>query len=208
MSDNINKDKIIEQYEKKQKRDKIQKTILLIIIILLVVLWILSYRLGRIGYKDVSTTPTGNDNIKLIKVFDDDVEITKNTPLNIFANEKFDGEKIIAPKSEGSYTFCVKNVTDKDITYDINFDDEMEHLINMKYKLKIDNDYIIGDEDTYMGIDELKVEDFIVTKDSINVFTLEWYWEDDDVNDTIVGSQKSDQYYTLNLEIHAKENIK
>ena len=84
----------------------------------------------------------------------------------------------------------------------------MEHHINMKYKLKIDNIYIVGDKDTYMGIDELSIADIIVLKDSINVFTLEWYWEDDDIKDTVVGSQKENQYYTLNLGIHAKEYIK
>lgn len=208
MSDSINKDKIIEQYEKRQKRDKTQKIILVIIIILLLLLWILGYRLGKIGYQYQEVSSTPDDNIKLIKVLDDDIEITKNTKLNIFENEKFDGEKIIAPNSKGEYTFCVKNITDKNIMYHINFADEMEHVINMKYRLKIDNLYIVGNKDTYMDIENLKAEDIIVLKDAINVFTLEWYWEDDDINDTIVGSQQLDQHYTLNLGINAKEYIK
>lgn len=205
MNDNINKDELIEQYEKIQKRDRIQKIILLIIIIIFLLLWGLGCRLGKIGYQEVSTTPTGNDNIRLIKVTDDDVEITKNTELNIFENAKFDGEKIIAPKSKEEYIFCIKNIADKNITYDIDFKDQMNLPVNMKYKLKIDNIYIRGNEDTYIDIDNLNVQDIIVLKDSINVFTLEWYWEDDDQNDTIVGSQKENQYYTLNLKIQAKE---
>jgi hypothetical protein len=71
----------------------------------------------------------------------------------------------------------------------------------MKYKLKIDNVYIIGNKDNYVDIADLNVEDIIVLKDSINIYTLEWYWADDDANDTIVGSQETDQYYTLNLDI-------
>lgn len=206
MSNYINKDKIIKQYEKIQKRDKMQKIILIVIIIILLLLWILGYRVGKIGYQEVSSVPIDNeDSIKLIKVLDNDVEITKNTKLNIFENEKFDGQKIIAPKSKGSYTFCVKNVTDKDIIYHMNFADEMEHHINMKYKLKIDNNYIAGNQYTYINIDELKAEDIIVLKDSINVFTLEWYWEDNNKKDTIVGSKKENQYYTLNLGIQAEE---
>ena len=52
---------------------------------------------------------------------------------------------------------------------------------------------------------DLSVEDIIGTKESINMYTLEWYWEDDDKNDTIVGRQNIDQEYTLHLEIYANE---
>lgn len=206
MNNNINKDELIEQYKTIQKRDRMQKIILVIIIIILLLLYFLGYKLGKIGYQEVSTIiPNGNDNIKLIKVTADDIEITKNTELNIFENDKFDGKKIIAPKSKGEYTFCVKNIADKNITYNIDFKNQMNLPVNMKYKLKIDNIYIKGDQDTYVDIEDLKAKNIIVLKDSINVFTLEWYWEDDDVNDTLVGSQQTNQYYTLNLGIQAEE---
>ena len=200
----------IEEYEKIYKSDRRQKIILVIIIIILLLLlwfiWFFGFRLGKIGYQEVSTTPTEDGyNIKLIEVRDEDIEITKNTELNIFENEKYNNQKIIAPKSSGTYQFCIKNIANRDITYDINFTDLMDLPVNMKYKLKIDNIYIRGNEASYINIEELSVKDVIVVKDSINLFTLEWYWEDDDINDTIVGSQKDDQYYTLNLEIGARE---
>ena len=159
--------------------------------------------MGKIGYQNVSTNPT--DNIRLIEVRGNDILMTKDTPLNIFENSKFDGEKIIAPKSNGSYKFCIENVTEENISYAIKFEDKMDLPINMKYRLKMDNVYIKGNKDKYVSLDELNVEDIIVLKDSINVFTIEWYWEDDDINDTIVGSQESDQYYTLNLKIVAEK---
>ena len=40
---------------------------------------------------------------------------------------------------------------------------------------------------------------------STNIFTLEWYWEDDDKLDTAVGSEKDTQYYKLNLQIQPVE---
>jgi len=83
----------------------------------------------------------------------------------------------------------------------------MDYSINMKYRLKIDNVYIKGNKDTYVGIEELSVQDIIVLKDSTNIFTLEWYWEDDDVNDTIVGSQKTDEQYKLNIKIEANAYV-
>lgn len=78
----------------------------------------------------------------------------------------------------------------------------------MKYKLKLDNVYIKGNEDTYQNLDNINIKEIIVPKDSINIYTLEWYWEDDDKNDTKIGEQEENQYYTLNLEINAKEYLK
>lgn len=74
----------------------------------------------------------------------------------------------------------------------------------MKYKLKIDNIYIIGNEEKYVGIEELEVKNITVQRGSNNVFTLEWYWEDDDILDTKVASQDEKQTYTLKLEVNAR----
>lgn len=197
-------EEIIEKYKKIQKRDKIQKIILGIIIIILIVLWILSYRLGKIGYQYVSTIPN-NEDIKLIKITDENGGITQNTKLNIFKNEKFGGKKIITPQSKGEYSFCIKNVSDKDVSYDINFEDEMSYHINMKYRLKMDNLYVKGNEEEFLNVNELNLEDIIVYLNSLNIFTLEWYWEDDDELDSIVGSSKNDEQYILNLKIKAEE---
>ena len=81
----------------------------------------------------------------------------------------------------------------------------MKHFVNMKYKLKMDNIYIKGNADNYVTLDELNLNDIVVLKDSINIFTLEWYWEDDDNLDTAVGSEKDTQYYKLNLQIQPVE---
>ena len=51
----------------------------------------------------------------------------------------------------------------------------MKHFVNMKYKLKMDNIYIKGNADNYVTLDELNLNDIVVLKDSINIFTLEWY---------------------------------
>lgn len=207
MASKVDKDKLIAQYEKRQKEDRIQKIVLIIIIILLLILFWVCYRMGRISIRNVVATP-GEETVQLVQVTDDDLEITKDTELDIFRNQKFNFQSIIAPKSSGSYSFCVENVSGKDIVYQLNFKDEMKYLINMKYRLKIDNSYVKGNENSYIDIENLNVSDIVVLKDSINVFTLEWYWEDDDKNDTIVGSQKNDEYYKLKLEVLAEEYIK
>ena len=78
----------------------------------------------------------------------------------------------------------------------------------MKYKLKLDNVYIKENKDEYKKLEDIKLKEVIVPKDSANIYTLEWYWEDDDKNDTIVGSQQDKQYYKLNLEINARQYAK
>ena len=52
---------------------------------------------------------------------------------------------------------------------------------------------------------QMKVNDITVINGSNNVFTIEWYWEDDDPRDVIVGMAEPTQYYTLNLAITARE---
>ena len=101
--------------------------------------------------------------------------------------------------------FGVKNVTNGDIIYDVGFTDQSNYLVNMKYKLKIDNIYIVGDENHYVSLDQMKVNDITVVNGSNNIFTIEWYWEDDDPRDVIVGMAEPTQYYTLNLAINARE---
>ena len=85
------------------------------------------------------------------------------------------------------------------------FSDEMKMFVNMKYKLKIDNVYIRGDSENYTTINNLDVDEIVVLKDSTNIFTLEWYWEDNDSLDTAIGSEKDTQYYKLNLQIQPIE---
>ena len=80
----------------------------------------------------------------------------------------------------------------------------MKSLVNMKYRLKIDNIYIRGNENEYVSINNLETKDVSVMNNSLNTYTLEWYWEDNDELDTIVGTN-DDGYYKLNLEIHAEE---
>lgn len=203
----------IEAYEKQRKKDRRDKIILIIIIIILLLLHLLCHKLGKIGYKkEVSTSSTditANEpkvEFDVVEILEGDVTEIKDSQLNIFNNKDFDGEKIIAPGSNGSYRFCVENLVDRNIKYDIKFTDEMTNPINMKYRLKIDNVYIKGSKDKYVDIEDLSVEDIIVLDDSNNIYTLEWKWEHSDKADTYVGSQEEVQTYTLNLEIKA-ENL-
>lgn len=201
-----NNNKIIEKIEKVEKSVKRNKIILILIILLLLIICLLGYKIGRIGYSTVETSNEIEDEkLDIITITDENTKWDKNAHLNIFNNAKFNGEKIIAPHSMGMYKFYVKNEVDSDITYNIRILDEMSNFVNMKYKLKLNNVYIFGDKDTYVTLDKLNLDDIVLMKDSTTLYTLEWYWEDDDEKDTYIGSLDSDEYYYLNLNILAQK---
>ena len=205
----------VDELKKQRDRSRILNIILIIIIIILLLLgYIVGSRIGKIGLKSRETTTQPEEitqEEKLmpeIEITQDDIDVTKETQLNIFNNEKFNREKIIDPGSKGEVQICIRNKSNYDVSYDFNFTDEMQYHVNMKYKLKLDNIYIKGNKDEYKKMEDIKLEEVIVPKDSANIYTLEWYWEDDDKNDTIVGSQQDKQYYKLNLEINARQYVK
>lgn len=181
-------------------RESLKKIIYILIIIIIILILLLVWKIGRIGIDERPTS--GKTYTDGIVVTEDDIGIEKDTKLNIFNNEKFEGEKIIAPHSQGTYKFYIKNKSNRDINYNIKFSDEMKKFVNMKYRLKIDNIYIRGNEEGYTTIENLDVNNVTVPKDSINMFTLEWYWEDNDELDTKVGTS-DERYYTINLKIEA-----
>ena len=81
----------------------------------------------------------------------------------------------------------------------------MQNFVNMKYKLKVDNIYIKGSTENYITLDQMNLNDIVVLKNSTNIYTLEWYWDDDDKLDTHIGNQEEDNYYKINLDIEATE---
>lgn len=216
--DNI--EKIIEEYELKQKRDKKEKIVLIIIIIFLLLLLLAIFKLGKIGYdpnenicinqsseekQNQDDDDDEKDKTNQIIIKDNKGPIKMNSILDIFNNFKFENQKIIAPGSYGEYHFSIINDTNSKIVYSIKFDDIMTNKVNMKYRLKLDNSYLKGDNISYVSIEQLNISNIIALEKSNNLYTLEWYWEDDDPNDNYVGSQIEEQKYTLNVEINAEE---
>ncbi len=172
-----------------------------IIVFLFIILIMLCFRVGRIGYNYLSIWDTKH---KTLTIENKDLKINTNTKINIFNNNLFENKKIIAPMSKGKTEFIMKNNTNEDVEYHFRFVDEMNNFVNMKYRLKMDNVYIRGNKNEYISIDNLDVENVILPKDSISIYTLEWFWESEDEKDTYVASQENDQSYTLNLYIFSQ----
>lgn len=194
-------DEITDELENTKNKFKTTKiTLIAIIVILLVIIYILCYRVGKIGYNYLSIWNTTGITPIIIRA--EDIEVDTKKKMDIFKDARIGDERLIAPMSKGTFKFSVQNDTNEDAVYNMQFVDNMNAFVNMKYRLRIDNIYIKGNEKEYVSIDDLDTVGIILPKDSTSMYTLEWFWESDDEKDIYVGTEK-DQYYGLTLHIYA-----
>lgn len=190
--------------------------ILFLIIILLIIMYFCNY--GKI---DV-LVPTGNidifeiildkecndencddpvfkgDNDNGLQVYDETGYFTSQKELNIFSNPAFEMKSIIAPGSSNAYQFVIRNDNDFDIQYNIKMVETNPHNVNMKYRLKQEGKYIIGNADTWVSADELNLYSVkLASKDNIP-YLLEWKWFESG-RDTKIGKIDNANY---KLSIH------
>ncbi len=118
--------------------------------------------------------------------------------LNIFNNEKFNDQKIIAPGVRGSYEFVIKNLSHTKVSYVIGFGEDYNFFVNMKYRLSKNGKYIIGNDQNWVSIKDLSLQENLVSEKTNNTYVLEWYWDSDE-RDAIAGMNGG--YYTLKLLI-------
>ena len=134
------------------------------------------------------------------------VKWNDNTDLNIFTDSKkiskVNGK--IAPESTGIYVFNVNNKTKYNLKYNISFIESNEYSINMKYKLKKGNTYLV---DQYVSYEQLNINDMILNSNKTDIYSLEWKWVgDNDNNDTTIGmsAKDGDINYSLKINIEAE----
>lgn len=182
--------------DKEEKRIII---ILILILLILLVIFMISNILGKVGYVNSDNV----DKLDLIEVTQDDIGWDMLEELDIFKNEKYNNKNIIAPRSSGTYSFLVNNVTDKNLIYDLQLREINNYDINMKYKFKIENVYVAGNKDEWVDVDDVNLENIIITAGSTNLYTLEWCWIDNDSQDTKIGSLNYADY-KLRIKVGAQ----
>ena len=137
-----------------------------------------------------------------LSVFDDDhTPITWNdaTDLKIFDKASYTLDGKIAPESSDTYQFVVRNTTKLNIKYSIDFIENNQNNINMQYKLKKNDTYLI---DHYVRASELKVIDLPLDSGKNDTYYLEWKWISSE-NDTQIG-EMGNVNYGLKIEIKAE----
>ena len=182
--------------------DKKEKRLILLLILLLFIIFIvliISNILGKVSY----VNSDNSEHLELIEVTQNDIGWDMLEELNIFINKKYDNKNIIAPRSSGTYSFLVSNVTDKNLIYDLQLREINNYNINMKYRLKLENLYVAGNKDEWLDIEDVNLENIIVTAGSTNFYALEWCWVDNDIQDTKIGSLNYADY-TLRIKLGAQ----
>lgn len=134
---------------------------------------------------------------------DKDIVWEDKCSLGIFKNPKYNMRNIIAPGSTSSYVFYVCNKMGFDLNYIINFSEENDMNVNMMYKLRRGDEYIAGDEDTWVYYDSLHI-DYNIANEGKDKYILEWKWVDSD-NDTEIGINHAGEAYKLNIDICATQ---
>ena len=132
-----------------------------------------------------------------IKVLDDERVWADQVPLNIFSDSTYVVNGKIAPESTGRYKFVVNNTSSYKIKYDISFIEANESKINIKYKLKKNDKYIISEWSPYSSLVQKEIK---LNKKSKDEYYLEWKWFSGS-NDNKVGSDVNSKYgLTLNVK--------
>ena len=130
--------------------------------------------------------------------------VTKNK--DIFENRYYDNKKI-APGVSGTYEFDVINNMNSNVEYKINTSNTNSSNINLKYRLKRDNEYVIGNESTWVSISGLNLTNVLLNSKSTHSYILEWKWPYEDGIDNIdtqIGKDGNSKY-ELNISVYAEE---
>lgn len=137
------------------------------------------------------------------KVLDNDKVWSSTNTLRIFSNPAYNFEQKIAPESSNTYKFQVKNNTNYNVTYKINFIEKNTHHINMVYRLKRGNTYVAGSDDSWVSYNGLNLNNVTLNSKKSHTYYLEWKWKSSDNDNQVSGIEDA---YNLKIEIEAESN--
>lgn len=124
-----------------------------------------------------------------------------------------DGDKVIAPGTENSYTFALENTAKGPVEYSMSMKaylSSKDYTIPVVAKVCRDTDkkYFLGSDKEYADVLDLsKVSDSgTLKKGYVMPYTLSWQWpfEGDDAYDTLLGNLEEDLTLTIVIETYAE----
>ena len=147
------------------------------------------------------------DNCKLdngnIIIEDYNGDYQYQTEINIFNNTK-----TIAPGVSNTYYFKVKNNNNITIKYLIELTKLSNYSVNIKYRLKRNDEYILGNDKLWVTSEELKTTYLNLSKGNIDNYSLDWKWFDNDKLDNYIGKSNINKYIVkLSFSIEENDNL-
>ena len=224
VKENFESDKVENKVEIENKKEYIadntnqKKVIILLIIIFLILIYVSIFFIHDIvdngERKDNEEIIITNpdivvDNSARFKLKQGETEFSELKELDIFKNKYFENESIIAPGVNGSYSFTVENESENEFNYDIEFIEENQYEINMVFKLRINGEYVIGNEKNWVKGGKLVRNEMLLKAKAKDIYTIEWKWEDTD-KDTEIGEYggPGGAYYKIKVKAMAEQVIK
>ena len=111
----------------------------------------------------------------------------------------------IKPGSEGMFEYQIINPHSKGMSYNMEvnqyYNDEIVDEFPMRYKLKMNNQYLSGMDEWITSYD-LEFDSLVIEPDSTTGFTLEWCWpfeNGNDVYDTYLGKDAGKYHIVVSI---------
>lgn len=142
----------------------------------------------------------------IFSVRDDSEKWETNTELKIFnkVSESFIRKGKIAPGAESNYKFIIRNNNDFAVYYSITFLEDNTQGINMLYKVKRNNNYLLNASNQWITINNEKIIERELLKGNKDEYTLNWKWFNSS-NDTALGIDGNVSYkLIINVEVEEK----
>ena len=162
--------------------------------------------------KDDNTIPTFDeeeDKEFIGTIFVDDVNgnYIYQQNLKIFTNSAFEQEDMIAPGVSNTYNFIVHNSSNVNLKYNILMYDVSDYNVNLKFRLRRNNKYVVGSDSKWVSVSELKKDDLFIEEGSSDSYSLDWKWpynDGKDNEDTIAGENMTSKY-KLNIRFDFRQ---
>lgn len=100
------------------------------------VLAVLSLFLAAPGIPRTKADPGTGDEALVVLENSTGSRWSQLTRLNVFANQKYNGQPILVPSSSGEYAFTIQNTARFALRYTLRITDENEAGVPMEYRLK------------------------------------------------------------------------
>ena len=116
--------------------------------------------------------------------------------LRIFDNAAYQYTNKIAPGVSNTYHFVVHNSSDLNLKYYIDMYEDSEYKVNLRYRLKRNNEYIIGDDERWVTAADLKTGFKDIALSTSDSYSLDWKWvyDENDEEDTLAGKNMTSEY--------------
>ncbi len=161
-----------------------------------------------VSYNDKKDSSSYSDDETGLIVYDK-YTIYNKSDLKIFENPAYQYKSIIAPGSSNTYNFIVRNNNSFNLKINIEMEEENNHNLILKYRLKENGNYVIGNSNTWVSASDLSLRDVKLNSKKYNTYSLDWKWEfsvsdEQDKIDTKIGFSAMEKY-KLSIIISSNE---